>query len=272
MSALPDSLGEQQRAFARAVCDVADQNFGGAVVSNGLGGQRRLNIYRNGIRVGFRDALAGVYEVVQGLVGEEFFARLAEHYVRAHPSSTGNIHDFGGAFAHFLATVPELESLPYLPDVARLEWAYHQVFHASTGASLDLARLAQLPASAHEALRLSLSPACRLLSSDFPVLRIWQANRTDAVRAGAQPEIVSLDEGGMSLALARNGMEIALHPLKAGTYALLEVIAAGRPFGVACVAALDAEAGCDVGAVLQYAVTHQMVTDFLEPILNTRSE
>src|SRR5687768_16032631 len=101
----------------------------------------RLQVYRNNVFISLRQALADVYPVVQRLVGEEFFNQLARRFVREHPSRSGNLHDFGREFAGFLATLPDLTELPYLPDVAALEWALHEVFHEAEARPFDFSTL-----------------------------------------------------------------------------------------------------------------------------------
>ena len=253
-----NSLREQQESFARSVMVGVDESYASTICENGLSGARRLGIYQNGISVGLRNALAGVYEVVQKLVGDEYFAHLAEHYVRGHPSTSGNVHDFGENLPQFLETISELEALPYLSDVARLEWAYHAAFHSPIGEMLNIDKLAQVPESKYERLHLLLSPACFLLRSDFPVLRIWQVNQDEYEGDG----VVNLDEGGVNLAIVRQGKQIVFHSLMPSAFAMLGAVTGGKTFDDSFEAALRLDATCDVGEVLHDAVMNKIVVGF----------
>ena len=253
-----NALREQQEGFARSVIEGDDENFAQTICEAGLSGARRLGIYRHGVAIGFRDALAGIFEVVKKLVGDEYFAHVAENYVRAHPSASGNVHNYGKTFPDYLATFPGLEALAYLPDVARLEWAYHATFHSPVGEVLNINKLAQMPESRYEKLRLLLSPACYLLRSNFPVLRIWQVNQENY----EGDEIVDLEEAGVELAIVREGKQIAFHTLTPGAFAMLKAFSDGKSFNVSCEAALNIDAGCDVSKVLQDAVMNRIVVGF----------
>jgi hypothetical protein len=254
------TLREQQQAFARAASLSLQQ-------CPLLSAEQQRQLYRNNWVIGLRQALAAVYPVVNKLVGDEFFAYAAQAYCRDTPSGSGNLHEFGDAFADFLARMAEVEALPYLPDVARLEWDYHSVFHAPIGQSLSLDALQavlqagsgeQLSTPGHGSLSWQLSPACRCLQSEYPILRIWQVNQTD----GSVDDTVDLNEGGVQLALLRTESAIEFHPLSSGSYTLLAASHAGESFVQACVRALAVEPECDIGDMLQYCVQQGLITGY----------
>jgi hypothetical protein len=259
------ALREQQLAFARALCDGDAAQAARVRAVEPFTAEQRLQIYHNNWAISLRQALAGVYPVINQLVGDEFFAYAAGVYVQAHPSRTGNVHDFGDAFPDFLAQLAGAESLPYLPDVARLEWAYHEVFHAPEGGALDVGQLAAVlsgesaePLAAADNLYLQLSPCCRYVRSDYPILTIWQLHQD----AGSGDEVVDIDTGGMQLALVRNTIAIEFHPVSAAAYALLAALHGGESFAQACARALTVDADCDVGSILQYCVQHRLISGF----------
>ncbi len=259
-------LHEQQRRFANFITatDEAPPGLAMPGLKSGAVGEftdeQRLQIYRNNYRISLREALAGVYPVVQKLVGEEFFHHAAREYVLQHPSHRGNLHHYGADFATFLQGFPGLEELVYLPDVARLEWAHHQVFHATEDRALRLSALAALDEQAMMEVCFVVSDACRLLVSDYPVVKIWQLNQA----VGTQ-ETLSLDEGGVRCVVIRHGCDIEFHVLDEGGFTLLETLAQGKSFARACEAALAVETACDIGGVLQYLVVQKMIVDFGVP-------
>ncbi len=257
-----NALRELQEGFARSVIEGVDETYAQTIRGTGLSGARRLGIYQHSVSNGLHDALGGVFEVVKKLVGDKFFAHVAERYVRDHPSTSGNVHDFGGAFPKYLETFLGLETLPYLPDVARLEWSYHAVFHSPVGEVLNINKLAQVPESQYEQLTLLLSPACYLLRSNFPILRIWQVNQDAFIDESKGNEIVNLDEGGVELAIVREGKHVMFHSLKPAAFAMLEAIADRKTFNISCEAALDVDPECDVSKILQDAVTNRIVIGF----------
>ncbi|MCK4587165.1 MAG: putative DNA-binding domain-containing protein [Gammaproteobacteria bacterium] len=253
-----NGLRKLQEGFARSVIEGVDKNYASSICDAGISGARRLGIYQNGVAIGYRDALGGVFEVVKKLVGDDFFAHVAESYVRVHSSTSGNVHDFGESFPEYLETFLGLETLPYLSGVARLEWAYHAAFHSPVGEMLNINKLSRVSESQYEQLTLFLSPACYLLRSNYPVLRIWQVNQEDY----EGDEVVDLEEGGVALAIVREGKQIAFHSLSPGAFAMLKAISVGETFNTSCQAALNIDSGCDVSKVLQDAVMNRMVVGF----------
>ncbi len=242
MSTLP----ELQRGFAAAIFGEGDAAFAGQVRDGRFPGERLVQIYRNNTFASLTAALDAVYPVVARLVGEEFFRYAANQYIHAHPSTSGNLHDFGGRFAAFLATFAPAATLPYLPDVARLEWAYHRVFHAAEHGPLSPDRLAEVPPAQHGNLIFGLHPATRLLESDYPVLRIWQANQP-----GATDEQIDLGEGGDRLLVFRRGLEIEFKRLSHGEFVLLRAFSFERRFDEASATALEVEAALDLADILR---------------------
>lgn len=252
------SLREIQTAFAEGVLDGGPASLAGAVVERGLSGSRRLQLYRNNTFASLTEALAAVYPVVQRLVGDDFFRFVAARYIPEHPSRSGNLHDFGGQFAGFLAGLAETEGLPYLPDVARLEWAYHQVFHEADRAPLDPAALGRVPPEAYETLRFRLHPASRLVASPYPVLHIWQVNQEGF---SGDPS-VRLDEGAARILVFRRGLEVELQALAEGEFALLQAFARDHSLTAAAEAALQAQPEFDLSVSLRHHVVQGTLVDF----------
>lgn len=253
MPALPDL----QRAFADAVYADAD-----AIVPHVRDGRfpaaRLLQVYRHNVFESLTGALKAVYPVVERLVGAGFFAYAADGYIRAHPPASGNLHDFGGRFADYLAGFAPAQDLPYLPDMARLEWAWHRAFHAAEHAPLAFERLAAVAPAEYAALRFALHPSAQLLASDYPLLRIWQVNQPDYA---GEPS-VDLAEGGVRLLVARPGPDVEIERLSAGDDALLRAFAAGQDFDTAGRAALAAQPDYDLPAALRRYVARGVVADF----------
>lgn len=251
------SLRKYQIEFARAIDEDASA-LEDRIIANGLTGARRLQVYRNSVTAGLTEALRSIYPVINRLVGGDFFDHAARQYIAAHPSTTGNLHDFGGEFPGFLATFPGARELIYLPDTARLEWAYHEVFHAPDHPPLDLASLATVKPADYARLRWRLHPACRLLASDFPVLRIWRVNRDETECM----ETVDLGAGGTRILVIRRGLEVDLEILGPGEHALLRALDDGRNFAAACERTLAVEPKFDITTCMQWHVTQSTLVDF----------
>lgn len=255
-------LRELQLGFAAAVLDGAEGDFDRHVRAAGLSGARRLRVYRNNALLGLTGALEAVYPVVRRLVGEDFFRYAAAQYIARHPSRSGDLHEFGEHFPPFLQSFAPAAELTYLPDVARLEWAYHLVFHAAGHPPLDLAALAQVPAERQGELRFQLHPAARLLESAFPILRIWRVNRDDH----GGDATVDLTEGGVKLLIVRReNLDIEFQSLEDGEFGLLDALAGDGDFVTACERALAAQPTFDLPACFRRRVSQGVLVAFHLP-------
>lgn len=180
----------------------------------------RQDIYRRNVLGNWHEALAAAYPVVRRLVGDAFFREAAERFARAHPSASGDLHRFGGEFAVFLETYEHARALPYLPDVARLEWAIAQAFHAAPARRLDFDALGRVREEERGGVSFRLQPAARLLASRHPVLGIWEANQPD--RDG------TLERDGEERVLVyREELTVRARRLDALEWRFLDAVAAG---------------------------------------------
>lgn len=251
------ALPELQRAFAAGV--LADSTAMVRHIRDGrFPAARHLQVYRNNVFENLAGALRAVYPVVERLVGTGFFGYAADGYIRRHPPASGNLHDFGDSFAGFLADFEPARELVYLPDVARLEWAWHRAFHAADHASLAIERLAAVPPEQYGKLCFKLHPSVQRIASDYPILRIWQVNQP----AYTGDMAVNLADGGIQLLVVRRELEVVIEPLSAGDDALLRACAAGRHFEDASTAALAAQPDYDLAAALRRYVASTVIIDF----------
>ena len=201
------SLAALQERFIDAVLDEA--------TLAGIAPADAIDVYRRNARANFHAALASVYPVVHRLVGEAFFAQAARVHAHLHPSRSGDLHGFGAHFAAFLEAYAPAASLPYLPAVARLEWAMHEAFHAADAPVLDFAALAAVAPQAQGGLRLRLAPAVRLVASSHPVLALWEANQPDRDGTPARAE------GPDQIVVWRVRFDVSAERVDAASWALL---------------------------------------------------
>lgn len=147
-------------AFAEALLDREAGVPPGLTSWNGSDPAPRFTVYRNNVVVSLIDALADTYPVVQQLVGEEFFRAMAREFALAHPPTSPVMAFYGDGFVEFIGAFPPAAALPYLADVARLEYCYVQVYHAAEEA-----------------------PAMRVLHSRHAVASLWAAHQAEDIDA-----------------------------------------------------------------------------------------
>lgn len=237
------SLRDIQRDFSRALLGGDDAAIVSAVLPDRLAPARRIQIYRNHTRITLREALAATFPVVERLVGAGYFATAARHFIEALPPRSPVLAEYGAEFAGFLETAPNAPA--YLADVARLEWALNQAYHAPDAAPLSAAALAAMAPEAYGAMRLAPLPSTAVLTSSYPILSIWQANQ-----AGADPA-VDLGQGGQHVLVWRDtDGDAACRALADAEAAFDGALIAGRTLGEAAEAGLALDPGFDLPAAL----------------------
>jgi hypothetical protein len=255
------SLRDLQSGFAAALLEPNAGRAAPGIRADGISPALRLGFYRNNVLENYRKALAATYPAIERLVGIGCFLHLAYEYARRHASRSGDVGMHGERFADFLERHAVGRALPYLADVARLEWAIEESFYEADRGALPLERLAQVPAEQVSALRFHLAPSCRLLRSRYPVHRIWQIGQAEY----AGDEQVNLDAGAVQLLVRRARYAVTLDPLPSGEFAMLDALRAGYGFGEAFAYALTPDAGLDAGAFLQRHIASGVLCDFVLP-------
>lgn len=163
------SLAQRQRELLDALLQARPP--GPDAPWNGPG----LGAYRANAHAHAERALLDAYPVVAALLGEEAFHALARALWHHHPPERGDLSEWGAALAGFVAAQSDLDGLPYLSDVARLEWALHLASRAADAAP-DAASFAWLEREPPERLRLRLAPGTAIVRSPWPVLSVLDAH------------------------------------------------------------------------------------------------
>src|SRR5262249_51399080 len=144
----------------------------GNVSAHSLNAAQRLAIYSQSLTTALIHTLANTYPICQQLVGIEFFTAMAKLYVQQTPSYSPDINDYGETFAEFIKTFSPAASLPYLTDMAMLEWAWHSALRSEEEMPGDISQLQQLMPEQYEQVKFRLPKGSTLLSSEFPLLKI----------------------------------------------------------------------------------------------------
>ncbi len=141
--------------------------------------EQRFAVYRNNVISSLIDALADTFPVVQQLVGNEFFRAMAQVFVRQAPPTSRVLAEYGAGFAAFIAQFAPAASVPYLADIARLEFAQLSSLHSADCAPISAEALQALLADSEQLsqAQLVLAPNVQLLSSPYAVVDLWGAHQ-----------------------------------------------------------------------------------------------
>ena len=104
-------LHELQAAIANSVLHGTDRALAALIRGDGLGFDRRLQVYRNNTFNSLTAALKDTFPVVCKLVDERFFDYAAHHYIPADPPTAPRLAEYGGGFAGFFAIQEQIDEL-----------------------------------------------------------------------------------------------------------------------------------------------------------------
>lgn len=239
------SVAGHQEIFARALL-WRDEVLPPTIIAGPRGGTptKRFGVYRNNVFASLTGCLAARFPVVARLVGEEFFSAMARVFVERHPPSSPALFEYGDDFPSFLASFPPAKALPYLPDVARLEWHIATSYHAADAQPIDATALAQLGDGA-SGKGLALHPSCAMVLSRYPIVSLWETNVRDEV---VRP--IDADRGGEAALIVRPRFEVAVMSLDTAGYAFISALVAGHALELCAEIAMELDSDFDLGTAL----------------------
>jgi hypothetical protein len=194
----------------------------------------RLAIYGEGYFLRIVDCLANIFVSVRNIVGEhEFDHHLGRDFLVKHPSVHRCIDNVGKEFADFMKKRPETKDFPFLPDLARLEWAYHETFYADEREDFDFASLKDVPVEKWAAATVDIDGSVHLLTAAYPIEPVW---RDDGRWARRRLKAIKAKKSHI-LIFRRPDAQVRVAPIEPAAHLLLTMLADGRTFGAALQAA-----------------------------------
>ena len=184
----------------------------------------RLDIYRNTFVRTLTKALRLCFPATERLVGGEFFEGAAQIFIGAHPPRAAWLDQYGGELPDFLRSFPPAISIPYLGDVAALEWAVSGALHAEDAAPIDVAALGAIGAEDQARIRFLPHPSVRLLRLNHPADIIWHT-----VLDGDETALRNVDPGSgpIGILIERRSTGVEVERLDEQAWSFLAKLCAG---------------------------------------------
>ncbi len=198
---------------------------------NGKTARKRYNVYRNNVTVSLINALAAAFPATMRITGVEFFRAMARFHVRATPPSSPLLFEYGRDFPDFIERYDYARSTPWLPDVARIERAWLDAYHAADEEPLTPQALASIPAERLAQTVLMPHAATRIVRSLHPAVSIFVANRSNGTAGSFE------DRGPEDALITRPGLEVTVRHLPPGGAVFLSSLIAGERLSAAAEAA-----------------------------------
>ena len=194
----------------------------------------RFNIYRNNVAVSLSDALGQTFPVVKMLVGDEFFAGMAQVYVQQNKPTSPLLMEYGDTFSTFIAAFPPAASIPYLADIALVEYTWLRAYHAADADPATIDVLGIIPEDKLDAITFRLHPSCHLLNSEWPVASIWHAHQENVA-----PDLSGLQAMPEYMMIVRPQLDVQISIVSEASYAFADALRSGMTLGAACEALED---------------------------------
>lgn len=226
-----------------------------ALVGQGMP-TKRFAIYRNNRNETLTNTLKNTYPVCLKLVGERFFNAMAKAYILNNASYSPTLDQYGNVYPSFIQTYEPVSALPYLADIAKLEWARMQISIGPDQNAINYAGFANINTQFATSMVFELPVNSILMQSDYPILDIWQLNQGDFCGNSR----VDLSQGGVKLIIWRKDWELLMEAVSAPQWDLLTLIAQGMTLEAIC----QAEVGesLNIQALLPELIAKSWITGY----------
>lgn len=210
-------LRQLQAEFASAVTGESEEILSRINGGGSLTPEKSLAVYSAGYVVRLTDALGETFEAVWRVLGDRLFFELAASYIRAYPSTSYNLSDYGADFPAFLHNGPVAKEFPFIKELADFEWTFKELFHQREDAPIEPAALAR----AGGGTSFQFAASMRLLRHERRVYPIWKLRNEKDARL---PDF----SGGERILLSKKGGEIYAAELSAAEHRVLTGLTAGK--------------------------------------------
>lgn len=192
----------------------------------GKGAATRYNVYRNNVTVGLIAALSSIYPAVERITGSDFFRAMARSHVRGTPPTSPLLFEYGRQFPEFIDHYEYAAEMPWLSDVARIERAWLDAYHAADAPHLEPEALRAVPPEQLGSAAFKPHPATRTISSDYPAVTIFAMNH----RVAPVDRVENVPEDGL---ITRVDDEVVVRILRPGALAFFNALLGGESLAAA---------------------------------------
>lgn len=221
------SLVELQRAVAAHVVGGEGPSVDDWIrVPAGADVAARLAVHTDGYPARVTESLREAFPATANILGESSFAALAARYLPHIPSTLRNLNHIGAGLPAFLRSDGLREDLPFLPDLAELEWAVTLCFHATLGKAFDASVCGEWSMEDWERARIEFQPGLALVRSPWPLRELRETR--DCERSQIDVDLVERPD---RVLVRRRGFEVIVESIGEVEADVIERSSAGTPLG-----------------------------------------
>lgn len=248
-------LREYQNQFKKAALNNDLSKIDKYVFSCGKQKQlQRFSIYRNTIFLSLIESLSHVFSTVLNLVGEDNFKVLTREFIKHHLPEEAHLSAYGGKFSDFIRTQPQVISdIPYLADLACLDWQRHLSYFAEDCDTLDMISLSAMSPEDMFSAKLTLAKSVMLFKSNFPVSHLLKMESLEI-------ETLSLEEEFLLTQRLQGSENIQTRRVTEADFTFLNRIQAGDELGEAFIATSEVFPDFDLQEALTQSFHNMLIS------------
>jgi hypothetical protein len=246
-----------QSQFSAAIFDASLPAPAGLSGPDGAPAGKRFDVYRNNVVFSLMKASEDTFPRLRKLIGPQRFSALAADFVRTHPPTSKMMMQFSDQLPSFLENFEPLRSIGYLADIARVELAMRQSYHAADSTPVANSAFEAVDTDVLMASTLQLSPALRLVQSAWPIHAIWQLSEDPQ----AHKPVMRAED----ILVTRAAFDPQLHLLAPGAAAFVGGLQRGVNFATSIDEASEVNTNFDLTSTLGILLAGGAVTAIIKP-------
>ena len=162
--------------------------------------------------------------MTESILGTACFKTLTHYFSLENPANHWDLNQYGADLPAYLAKPPNqfaaFQDIPYLSDLAQLEWGLHQAYYAADRKAFPATRFNTLTATDQTKARLIRAADIQLLKTPWPLYECWQHWQ----QTGTLPDTLAGNEVPQLLNIHRPDLQPTISRLEPEAYQLLTEI------------------------------------------------
>lgn len=220
------TLNDLQVCLKSEITSLEDHTPVPFIVKERMDVEDRLAVYSDAYFSRIVEALEIDFEATCKVLGKETFFELVKDYLKEFPSTSTNIDEIGSKLPDFIRKLDPGITIPYLSELAQVEWALIEAFYADDLPLFDPNSLRKVPHASWDKVKLIMDTSVKLIETKWPVHIIWEARKSSIV-----PEI--RQSPGLYL-IYRNGYSVELREKSETEFKALKLAQDGQNIGTIC--------------------------------------
>lgn len=215
---------------------------------------KQFELYRERALANLHEQLLRVYPITRTLLTQpEFRAASDEYFSKSMPSAIDPMK-FAKDFPEFLADFPTEKDLPYLVDVAMLDFGCYQSHQAMDATPTKSKIFTELTPDQLASRRVQLHPACFWMSSSFAIYDFWQRHHAKT-RSATSSNTMETQE----VVIIRPKFTVEVHKVDTGLVKTLDALDAGQTLNEALMEGSLADAKFNAVGAIQFMIQNGLI-------------